>query len=339
MPRETPYQLALEGGSVRCTLCPKECVIAPGRVGICRTRRNEGGRLVVATHGEIMAAAVDPMEKKPLHHFMPGTTTFSIASAGCNLVCPFCQNHSLSQALRGGGSGRGARRLEAREVVRLALENGCRSVSFTYSEPILSIEFAAEVQGEAEGSDLPLVFVTNGQIREENLPDLAGLIAAANVDLKCFDAGLYDDVLGGSLDAALGTIAVLRERGVWVEVTTLVIPGFNDDEEQLAGIARFVAGVDPEIPWHVSRFHPHHRWDDRPPTSPGTIARAFEIGKEAGLAYVYAGNVPGHEGEKTRCAKCSALLVDRVGFRVGDVSTEAGRCPACNEPVAGVGFP
>lgn len=339
MDRVSPYCVFVEGGAIRCTLCPHECVIREGRFGACRTRENRGGRLVVTTHGEAQAVAVDPIEKKPLNHFMPGSTTFSFASAGCNLVCPFCQNHTLSQQLRKGGVGRRSEAWTAQAIVDAAEVRGCGSISFTYSEPILSIELAADVRAISRPRGIPVVFVTNGQILPGPASDLAGIVSAANVDLKCFDGALYRDVLGGSLDATLNTISLLHGAGVWVEVTTLVIPGFNDDDAQLRGIADFLVGIDPSIPWHVSRFHPDHLWTDRGPTPRESLARAFELGVEAGLDHVYTGNVPGHEGEKTRCAKCRALLVDRIGFGTGTIATREGRCPVCHEPVAGIGFP
>jgi pyruvate formate lyase activating enzyme len=303
------------------------------------TRRNRGGALEVVTHGRLRAAAVDPVEKKPLFHFRPGTSTFSVAAAGCNLVCPFCQNHSLSQGLRDERYAPEVREWAPAAVVDAALEAGCRSISFTYSEPVLSLEFAAQVAELAGPAGLDIVFVTNGQIAPGPARDLAGFLGAANVDLKCFDADAYRRRLGGSLDATLDTIRTLAAAGVWVEVTTLVVPGFSDGGDQLRAIARFIAGVDRSMPWHLSRFHPAHEWDHLPPTSPLAIEAARAIGREEGLEHVYSGNLPGDDGEKTRCPGCAALIVDRVGYRVGRIETDGGRCRRCGAAVAGIGFP
>lgn len=328
------------GGRVRCTLCPRRCAIPDGALGACGTRRNDGGAIRSVTHGRLLAAAVDPVEKKPLFHFRPGSAIFSVASAGCNLTCPFCQNHDLSQMPRAGrGEAASARRWSAREIVGAALAGRCASIAFTYSEPILSLELAEEVSAEARGAGLDLVFVTNGQATPGAVGALAGILAAANVDLKCFDAGAYREVLGGELGATLHAIREWRARGVWVEVTTLVVPGFNDRDDELGGIAGFVAGVDPDIPWHVSRFHPDHLWRDRPATPEATLLRAREIGMAAGLRYVYTGNLPGSEGERTLCPGCGAVAFDRVGYRVRRIAVASGRCAACGAGIAGAGLP
>jgi pyruvate formate lyase activating enzyme len=330
----------LEGGAVRCGLCPHRCRIAEGELGACRTRRNDQGELRAVTHGLLRAVAVDPIEKKPLFHFRPGSATFSIASAGCNLVCPFCQNHGLSQCLRAGAEGaESAEAWDAAGIVAAAIERRCASIAFTYSEPVLSFELAVEVAAAARPHDLGVVFVTNGQVSRAGAEALGGILAAANVDLKCFDEASYRRVLGGDLGATLDAIRLWRAAGVWVEVTTLVIPGFNDGDDELGRIAGFIAETDPEMPWHVSRFHPSFRWSAKPVTPEATLRRAREIGLARGVRYVYTGNLPGSDGEKTVCPGCGALLVDRVGYRVLGVAVERGRCRACGAPVAGVGLP
>ncbi len=328
-------------GTVGCRLCPRGCTPVPGAWGKCKTRFNDAGNLRILTHGRLVTAAVDPIEKKPLNHFRPGSLTFSVAASGCNLVCPFCQNHSLSQTLLDSPAveDRPRRVWKPKDVVDAAIEQRCESISFTYSEPILLLEFADLVASCARERNIDIVFVTNGQATKEAARDMAGFLAAANVDLKCFDKDDYWRILGGSLDATLDTIRILREAGVWVEVTTLVVPGFNDRDDQLRSIAGFIASVGCGIPWHVSRFHPAYRWMDRPATPPETLYRATVIGRSAGLEHVYTGNLPGHEGEKTRCAHCDALLIDRVGYRIVAVHTEGGCCKMCGEPIDGVGFP
>jgi pyruvate formate lyase activating enzyme len=324
---------------VRCGLCPHECEIKPGKVGICRTRRNDEGVLRVLTQGRLRAVAIDPIEKKPLSHYRPGSDTFSVASVGCNLKCPFCQNHGLSQALRDSSvAAESGRRWSAAEVVAAAAEQGCESISFTYSEPILSFEIAREVAALAAPQGIEVVFVSNGQVARDPARELARFLAAANVDLKCFSEQDYADVLGGSLEAVTRAIQLFKDGGVWVEVTTLVVPGFNDREDQLAAVADFLARVDPAIPWHVSRFHPDYKWLDRPATPKATLARAREIGRRAGLRYVYTGNIPGDDGEKTRCPACGEVVIDRIGYLVGEMRTADGRCLACDEPIDGVGL-
>jgi pyruvate formate lyase activating enzyme len=328
----------LPEGRVRCDLCPHHCVVEPGQRGECLTRTNQGGRLVVDTYGRLRAASVDPVEKKPLFHFRPGSTTFSIASTGCNMVCPFCQNYRLSQSLRLGQVEAAAGRPHTpEEVVEEARRSGSRSISFTYSEPVLMYELAKDVADLASGLDL--LFVTNGQVTTRPGKELAGFLAAANVDLKSSRAASYRDVLGGSLKATLRTLESFLEGGVWTEVTTLVVPGFNDSDEELAEIARRVADLGAFVPWHVSRFHPDYRWLERGPTPPETLARAREIGHAEGLDYVYVGNLPGGEGEKTFCPSCRSVVVDRRGYRVLKIDTENGCCATCDHEIAGTGLP
>jgi pyruvate formate lyase activating enzyme len=341
MSLEAAHAEDLGDGRVRCGLCPHRCALKPGKTGTCRTRRNESGRLEVLTHGRLRAVAVDPIEKKPLSHYRPGTETFSIASTGCNLVCPFCQNHGLSQALRDEGPELAelGRRWSPEEVVRSAVGHRCESISFTYSEPVLSFELARDVAALAAPENVEIVFVTNGQVNREPAAELAGFLAAANVDLKCFSENDYHDILGGSLAAVTDAIAIWKEHGVWIEVTTLAIPGFNDSDEQLGAVAGFIASVDRSIPWHVSRFHPDYRWRDRPATPQATLRRAREIGAAAGLRYVYSGNVPGDEGEKTRCPGCGEIVVDRVGYHLVAARTDGSCCKRCGEPIEGVGLP
>ena len=231
------------------------------------------------------------------------------------------------------------RRWAPAEIVEAAIANRCASIAFTYSEPILSLELAEEVYALARPAGVDLVFVTNGQGTPAAIDALGGILAAANVDLKCFDEGKYARVLGGELQATLHAIREWKARGVWVEVTTLVVPGFSDGEEELSRIAAFLASIDPEIPWHVSRFHPASEWTDRPATPLAAIERALEIGRAAGLLYVYAGNAPGSAGERTLCPACGAVLIDRDGYRIRRVAVAEGRCGACGARIAGAGLP
>jgi pyruvate formate lyase activating enzyme len=296
--------------------------------------------LEVLTGSRLSAVAIDPIEKKPLAHFRPGSTTFSIAQAGCNLVCPFCQNHGLSQSLRSGAAAAlSGEPWSPERIVEAAGRHGCASISFTYSEPVLSFELARDVAALARPAGVDLVFVTNGQINTGPARELAAMLAAANVDLKCHDEGSYRRVLGGSLEATLEAIRILAAGGVWIELTTLVIPGFNDGDAELARIAEFIAGVDPAIPWHVSRFHPDHEWSDRPFTPAATLRRAAAAGARAGLKHVYLGNLPGHEGEHTHCPSCGRIAIERSGYLVARMDIEDGRCRTCGGVIAGVGLP
>jgi pyruvate formate lyase activating enzyme len=283
---------------------------------------------------------MDPVEKKPLFHFRPGTMTFSIASAGCNLTCPFCQNHSLSQALHHTDPLRGTgENWSPQEVVDAAERKGSKSISFTYSEPILSFEFARDVADLALPRGIELIFVTNGQINEKPAKEIAGFIAGANVDLKTSVAGKYKDALGGSLKATTRTIELLFQAGVWVEVTTLVIPDFNDSDKELSEIAKFIKGIDKKIPWHVSRFHPDYLWTDRSYTPESSLRRARDIGLAEGLNYVYVGNLAGNDGEKTFCPGCGKAVIDRRGYRILHCDTQGGKCKVCGEHIPGVGIP
>ncbi len=329
----------LDDGRLRCGLCPHGCSLDVGDSGDCLTRRNSDGQMEVVTYGRLRAAAVDPVEKKPLFHFQPGSRTYSVASAGCNLICPFCQNHSLSQSLRR-ESGRIAdtRRWSPLDVVEAAVESNSNSISFTYSEPILQFEFARDVAELAKPRDVQLIFVTNGQAKERPTRQISEFIAAANVDLKTFEAADYKNVLGGSFRATTRAIQLLCEANVWVEVTTLVIPGFNDSDAVLREIARFIKGVSADLPWHVSRFHPDFEWLDRGATPVATLRRAREIGRAEGLRYVYVGNLPGDEGEKTRCPHCDNVVIDRTGYNIREMATINGKCAACGTVIAGVGL-
>lgn len=333
------YIESTEDGGLRCGLCPHVCEIGPGECGDCLTRCNIGGRLESTTYGRLRAVAMDPVEKKPLFHYRPGSVTFSIASAGCNLTCPFCQNHSLSQALRDRSAEVVGRSWSADEVVEAAVDAGSQSISFTYSEPILAFEFARDVAALAKPRGVEILFVTNGQANAKPARELAGFVSAANVDLKCFTASKYKDVLGGNLAATGRTIEIFAEAGVWVEVTTLVIPGFNDGDDELQDIARFIKGVDPRIPWHVSRFHPDYLWLDRPPTPAVTLKRARDIGLGEGLQNVYVGNLPGDVGEKTFCPQCGEVVIDRSGYRIKKLAVASGACASCGGPIAGMGLP
>ena len=334
MIKEAMLAGAGEGGRVVCRLCAHRCVVAPGKFGTCGVRENRAGRLVTHAYGPIIAAHVDPIEKKPLYHFLPGTTSFSIASAGCNFRCGFCQNWEISQAPREGRpSGRGGD-TTPEDVVREALAQDCRSISYTYTEPTIFFEYAFDTAKLARAAGLANVFVTNGYMTAEALESIHPFLDAANVDLKAFKEETYKTVCGARLEPVLDSIRLMRKLGIWVEVTTLVVPEMNDGEDELRAIARFLAGIGREIPWHISRFHPDYEYAGVRPTPVATLRRAWTIGREEGLAYVYVGNVEG-EGEDTLCPGCGRTLVRRRGFGVEANAIAAGTCPSCGIKIAG----
>ncbi len=325
-----------EGDTVSCFLCQHGCTLLLGQVGRCGVRQNREGRLYSLVYGELVAAHVDPIEKKPLFHFLPGSLSFSIATRGCNFHCFHCQNASLSQ-VRGMVEGQlQGRRRSAQDIVALALGNRCASISYTYVEPTVFYEFAYDCMHAAQEHSLKNVFVTNGYLSSACLDSMAGLLDAANVDIKSFSQSFYTRVCGGKLGAVLDTVHALKEKGIWVEITTLLIPGENDSDEELKGIARFIASLDCEIPWHVTGFYPAFKMQHCSPTSSETLIRAQHIGQAEGLRHVYMGNRPGGGGEDTCCPSCGRVVIRRQGFVVEDISVVAGRCSFCSAPLAGV---
>jgi len=337
MIKEAMLWSPLEGGKIACALCSHRCVIAPSKSGICAVRENRGGKLVTLVYGEVIAAHVDPIEKKPLYHFYPGSKALSIAAAGCNFRCSFCQNWEISQAPRREGGAVRGQKLSPGEIVREAGEQDCRSISYTYTEPTIFFEYAYDTARLAKAAGLANNFVTNGYMTEEALTAIQPYLDAANVDLKAFKDETYRKVCGARLEPVLETIRRMKTLGIWVEVTTLVVPGMNDGEEELTGIARFIAGVDPDIPWHISRFHPDFEYTDAPPTPVETLRAAYEVGRKAGLRYLYVGNFQG-ESEDTHCPTCGRVLVRRRGFFVAENKLAGNTCPFCAGHVAGV-FP
>lgn len=321
------------GPSVHCFLCAHHCRIAPGDRGLCGVRENRDGVLYTLVYGCPISTAVDPIEKKPLFHFMPGTLTYSIATVGCNLTCAFCQNAEISQMPRNRGRITGTR-LSPEEIVESAVETGCQSISYTYTEPTIFYEYARDCARLASKDGLKNIFVTNGYMTRETLDDIDGDLQAANVDLKSFSDDFYRTYVGARLKPVLDSIRRLWDMGVWVEVTTLLIPGVNDSTDQLRALAAFLVSVSPDIPWHVSRFYPSYRMLDTPPTPVASIENALRIGREEGLRYVYAGNIPGHSSESTECPGCGEVLVERRGFLLSRNETRDGRCPHCGREIA-----
>lgn len=319
----------------RCGLCAHRCRIDPGARGICGVRENREGTLLSLVYGAIVAENVDPIEKKPLFHLLPGSRSFSIAAAGCNFRCAFCQNHDISQMPRERGQIVGRERTPA-EVVERALQSGSRSIAYTYTEPTVYFEFAYATAGIARERGLKNVFVTNGYMTPGMLELIAPRLDAANVDLKAFRDDFYKKQCGARLQPVLDSLRKMKELGIWVEVTTLLIPGLNDGEEELGELAAFIVSLGAETPWHISRFHPQYRMTETPPTPASSIHRAAEIGRSAGLKYVYSGNIPGDPGENTLCAGCGRLLIGRCGFSIERLDLKGSACPHCGTPLDGI---
>jgi pyruvate formate lyase activating enzyme len=325
---------------VRCGLCAHRCTIADGKRGVCQVRQNRDGTLYTLVYGRTISQNVDPVEKKPLQHFYPGTTAYSIATPGCNFRCPWCQNADISQMVRERHLIIG-QKATPEEIVAAARRAGCRSIAYTYTEPTVFFEYSYDVARLAREEDIANIYVTNGYMTAgagEMLETFDPYLDAANVDLKAFRDETYRQYVGARLQPVLDSLRKMKELGVWVEVTTLVVPGINDDPAELRDAARFVAqelGV--ETPWHISRFYPAYHMTDVPPTPVATLRRARDIGQEEGLRYIYVGNVPGESN--TSCHECGRLLIRRSGYWILESDVEPdSTCPNCGTTVAGVGM-
>jgi len=324
-----------EDRRVRCALCSHRCRIDPGKRGICAVRENREGVLFSLVYGAVIAENVDPIEKKPFFHCLPGSRSYSIATAGCNFRCSFCQNHEISQMPREEDRIVGRRRTPG-EVVEAALRSGSKSIAYTYTEPTVYFEFAHDTAVIARARGIRNVFVTNGYMTPEMLRMAAPWLDAANVDLKAFSDDFYRTQCGARLEPVLENLRLMKELGIWAEVTTLLIPGLNDSDGELRDLAGFVRSLGPETPWHISRFHPRYRMTEKGPTPAEAIHRAAAIGKAAGLKYVYSGNIPGDAGENTACAFCGQLLIGRYGFSVERQDLVGSACPRCGAPLDGI---
>ncbi len=334
--REANLYEIIDGNRVRCFACGHRCPIPAGFAGVCKVRFNRGGKLY-APWGYVSGVQVDPIEKKPFFHVRPGARAFSFGMLGCDLHCGYCQNWVTSQALRDIRSSVDFTPVEPRELVEAAVRSKAEVVVSTYNEPLITAEWAVAVFQEARRRGLMTGFVSNGNATEEVLRYLRPWLDLYKVDLKSFDDRHYHE-LGGRLQPILDSISRIHEMGFWLEVVTLVVPGFNDSDQELTAMARFLAGISPDIPWHVTAFHEDYKMFGSGNTPAATLERACRAGAEAGLRYVYAGNLPGlGNRENTRCPGCGATLVERIGFRVlKNRIDESGACPECARPIPGV---
>ncbi len=327
----------LEDKKVQCGLCNHRCVIPKNKTGLCGVRLNEEGVLYSLVYGKVIAQHLDPIEKKPLFHFLPGSWSYSISTVGCNFKCSFCQNFEISQYpfLFGEIAGKP---MSPKQVVEAAAINDAKSISYTYTEPTVYFEFAYDCAKLAVKRGIKNVFVSNGYMTKEVIDAISPYLHGINVDLKAFREEFYKKHCKARLQPVLDTLKYIKKKGIWLEVTTLIIPGENDSTEELKDIAEFIkTELGPETPWHISRFYPQFKMTDKPFTPEETLVKAFYIGKEAGLYYIYIGNVPGNQYEHTYCPNCNYPVIERYGFRIVKYDlTQDGSCPKCGIELHGV---
>jgi pyruvate formate lyase activating enzyme len=332
--REASWYKKLEEGRVECELCPQECQVADMERGMCGVRENRGGTYYTLVHSLACAVHVDPVEKKPLFHVLPGETAFSFSTAGCNVECKFCQNWELSQFRPEQVQ---AYDLPPQTLVAAARRNGARLTAATYGEPVVFWEYVRDVAIAANAAGIKPTVVSNGFIKEQALRDVLPLLSAIKVDLKSFRDEFYREQVRGELEPVLKSLQIIKESGVWLEIVVLLVPTLNDSAAELTDLCAWVrATLGPDVPVHFTRFHPTYRLTDLPPTPVATLERAWKIGREAGLNYVYLGNVPGHPGENTVCPGCGEILIRRVGFRIIKNRLADGSCSDCHHPIPGV---
>ena len=321
---------------IQCQLCNHYCLIAEGKTGICAVRKNIEGKLYSLVYGKVIAANIDPIEKKPLFHFLPGSLSYSIATVGCNFRCAHCQNADISQLAekKFGSDFIPGKETTPEEIVKQAKESGCQSISFTYTEPTIFAEFALDCMKLAKKAGLKNVWVSNGYTAKEAWPKLLPYLDAINVDLKFFTNEAYLKICGAKLQPVLDNLKFLHQKKSWLEITTLIIPGLNDSDQELMGIAKFInKELSLDVPWHVSRFFPQYKLADQNPTEEDLIFKAISIGKEAGLKYIYGGNVASEGLENTYCPQCGELVIERKSYEIKRLDKK-GKCPKCSQNIA-----
>ena len=329
----------LPSGKVLCQACSQSCKLGEGEYGVCGVRKVEEGELRLLVYGLAAAINVDPVEKKPMFHFLPKSRAFSLGTVGCNFSCKFCQNHDISQYPKENKYEIVGRKLSPENIVSLAIENRCDSIAYTYNEPIVFFEYTYDTAKLAHEKGLKNIYVTSGYETPKALDLLAPYIDGMNIDVKSFSDEFYKEVCGARLKPVLKAVKYAHSKGIWIEITTLLIPGKNDSDEEIRAIAKFIAGVDKSIPWHLSAFHPTYKMLDTPRTPESTLLRAYKIGEEEGLKYLYVGNVDNEDYESTYCPSCKKRVIDRsgnIGQFVVDSLEKSGVCPYCAQNIEGV---
>jgi pyruvate formate lyase activating enzyme len=331
---EARFYDKLQNKKIKCRLCPRECIVGDHERGYCGVRENRGGTYYTLVYGRVCAAHVDPVEKKPLFHYLPGSLAFSVATAGCNVNCKFCQNWDISQARPEQIS---AANIPPRKVAELALQYKCPTIAYTYSEPVVFSEFLMDAADAGHEAGIRSIVVSNGYIREEALRAAYGKMDAVKIDLKSFSESYYAKVVTGELKPVLDTIVTLRKMGKWTEIVYLVVPTLNDSDTEFRGLAQWAKqNLGSDVPIHFTQFHPDYLLKNLPITPITTLERARDIARAEGLHYVYIGNVPGHPAENTYCPQCGRMLVQRVGFEIRQMLIRKGACPYCKQPIPGV---
>ncbi len=331
---EARYYQKLANRKIKCLLCPRECVIDDLERGYCGVRENLGGTYYTLIYGKPCSAHIDPIEKKPLSHFFPGSLAFSIATVGCNVLCKFCQNWEISQARPEQIQ---ALDMPPKDVARLAKQNNCQSIAYTYTEPVIFTEYMYDTAKEGHKLGVKSVMISNGYIQKEPMLDLCTVLDAVKIDLKAFTEKFYTELVSGKLRPVLDTLLLLKSKNMWTEIVYLVIPGQNDDPKELTEMCKWIAAeLGPDTPIHFSRFHPQYRLTNLPPTPLKTLQTARKIGLDNGLHFVYTGNIPGDEGENTYCPQCGKMLIRRIGFRVIENNLLKNKCPNCQYKIAGI---
>jgi pyruvate formate lyase activating enzyme len=331
---ETRYWRQLADGRVECTLCPRLCQLRDGKRGVCFVRMAEQGQIVLTTYGRSSGFCIDPIEKKPLFHFLPGTPVLSFGTAGCNLTCRFCQNWDISKSREMDTLSAAA---SPQQIARAALQYGCRSVAFTYNDPVIFMEYALDVARACHAVGVQTVAVTAGYINPEPAVEFFAGMDGANVDLKGFSESFYHRICGGHLQPVQDTLRYIHHQtSVWLELTTLLIPGENDSDQEILALCDWVGReLGPEVPLHFTAFHPDYRLQDRPMTPVTTLQRARKLALDTGLHHVYTGNVQDPDGESSWCSRCGALLIGRDRYRLGHWGLVDGCCAGCGHPLAG----
>jgi pyruvate formate lyase activating enzyme len=332
--REAQFYEKLQYKKIKCKLCPRECVIDDRERGYCGARENHGGKYYTLVHSRVCTAHIDPIEKKPLFHFLPGTMAFSIATAGCNVNCKMCQNWEISQVrpeqVR-------STFVSPSDLAGYAKQNECPSIAYTYSEPVVFYEYVCDAANAGHAEGIKSVVISGGYIQQDPVKKWCREVDAIKIDLKGFSEKFYKEVVNGELKPVLDALVNIKQQGTWTEIVSLVIPTLNDSDAEFKAEARWVkANLGPDVPVHFTRFHPEYLLTNLPPTSVETLERAKAIADAEGLHYVYIGNVPGHPAENTYCPRCRRVVVERTGFTVGSVHLKKGKCTFCGQSIPGI---